>query len=339
MKRVARFVAGRLLWFVPAALGVSLVVFGLVRLVPGDPARQLSGPLASEAGVERLREKMGLTEPLPVQYWNYLTDLVRGDFGFSWFNNNDVLDDLLNRFPATLELITLSLGLAILIALPLGVIVARGRSRRTRFLRGGVRAYGLLAGSLPDFWVALLLLYLFFHVLGIAPPPLGRLALGEVAPERITGFYTFDSLITGRLDLFVSAVKHLLLPVATLTFVYGSLILKMTVATLREVDQREFMAAARVLGLKKIVLIRYALRNALPPIVTTIAVTYGFLIGGAVLVETIFSWGGIGQYGVHAVVNSDYMAIQGFVLFTAVFALAVYLVLDVLYFLIDPRAV
>lgn len=328
----------RLLQLVPTVLGISTLTFILIHLTPGDPARNLSGPFASEEAVEDLRRQMGLDQSLPVQYWRYLSRLVQGDLGFSWFTQSSVRGELLHRVPATLELITYALLLCVLVMVPLGIVRHLIRNRLTRIIDRIIYGYGLLAGSLPDFLVGLILVFFFFHLTGLAPAPLGRLGLEETPPGQITGAYTIDSLLRGQWSTFVDAIQHLVLPVVTLAFVYGAGILKITQATFGNVMESRFVTAARMLGFPERTITRYAFRNALPPIITLVAVTYGFLIGGAVLVEQIFAWGGIGQYAVESIVNSDYVATQGFVLFTAVLVVLIYLVVDILYVLIDPRS-
>jgi ABC-type dipeptide/oligopeptide/nickel transport system permease component len=336
--RIARVTIERLAQLIPVVVGISLVTFILVRLVPGDPARQLAGPFASQQAIDDLRVRMGLNGSEALQYWRYVVGITKGDLGYSWFNQSPVLDDLLRRFPATLELISSALILSILIFVPLGMLGQLAPNRLTKALDRGILGYGLLSGSLPDFLLGLILLFVFFHLVGIAPAPLGRLNLADITPPHVTGFYTIDALAARQWETFGSALAHLALPTLTLTLVYGSAILKMTQATVTEVMQSPFISAARMLRLPRSTIVRYALRNSLPPMVTIIAVVYGFLIGGAVLVETIFAWGGIGQYAVQSVINSDYVATQGFVIFTAVIVVLIYLVVDILYVIIDPRA-
>jgi ABC-type dipeptide/oligopeptide/nickel transport system permease component len=335
---LVRYLIRRVLFVIPQLIGITLVTFLLIRALPGDPARLLAGPLASDAGVEHIRVRMGLDQPLPIQYVRYVSGVIQGDLGDSWYTGRPVRDDLVDRIPATLELISLALILAIVIMIPLGVVTALQSKRgKGGFLDRGVFGYGLLAGAVPDFWLALVLIFVFFHILGWAPAPIGRIGLEEVPPDRITGLYTIDSIITGNRDTLFSATRHLALPVLTLFLVYGGAILRMTRATVSEILDNQMIAAGRLFGLSDFTLARYALRNALPPVVTITGVVYGFLLGGAVLVESIFAWGGMGQYAVQAVTQSDYAAIQGFVLVASTFSLLVYLVIDLLYIAIDPR--
>jgi ABC-type dipeptide/oligopeptide/nickel transport system permease component len=245
-----------------------------------------------------------------------------------------VMQDIQQRFPATMELILYAVLFSVLIAVPLGVFTAiRNKGLLTRIVFG----YGMMAGSLPDFWFALLAIYVFFFKLGWLPGPIGRIDLMVSKPEAITGLYTVDSLLTGNWEAFASATSQLVLPVAVLTFVYMPLVLKNAQSAMQEMLGSEFVTYARAAGLPRIVQWRYALLNALPPIITVTGILTWFLLGGAVLVETVFAWGGLGQYAVESVVNSDYAALQAVVLMSAVFTMVVFLLVDLAYFVIDPR--
>ena len=332
--RIARYVAKRLLFIGPQLFGIVLVSFLLVKLIPGDPAVLMLGPFATADQLTALRADLGLQGGVLEQFWIYLQKLVQGDLGTSWQTTQPVLDDLMLRFPATLELITLSLLLALLIGIPLGVAAAY-------FKRSIVRKfsdyYGLLAGALPDFWLGLVLIYLFYTLLGWTPPPLGRIDIALIPPPPVIGFYVFDSLVAGDWAAMWSSLGHLVLPVVTLGIINAGPILKMTQSTMDRMLEADFIRYAEMCGLPKTVVVRQALRNALPAIVTIVSVLYGFLIGGAVLVEIVFSWGGAGQYAVQGVLNADINPVLGFVLFSAVLSLIIYLLVDLLYFAIDPR--
>ena len=265
-----------------------------------------------------------------------------GDFGTSWFTSNPVGKDLAERLPATIELITIALVISLLIMVPLGIRAASTRDVGTvgilnRALGKVVNLYGLLAGSLADFWLALILIFVFYTKAGIAPTPIGALDISVTPPASHTHFLIIDSLIDGNFRALSSYLGHLALPLVTLVFVYGGPILKMTITSMRDIQDSPYMANARAMGLKPSTLRGYAFRNALPPIITIMGVIYGFLLGGAVLVETIFGLNGVGAYGVQAVLNADYAPVQGFVLVAAVFVMAVYLVVDILHAWSDPR--
>ncbi len=331
---LVRYIGRRLLFVAPQLLGIIMVSFFLVKLIPGDPAVLMMGPNASQQALDELREKLGLTLPLPQQFLHYIVNVVHGDLGTSWQTTRPVLDDLMDRFPATLELVTLALLVALLIGIPLG-IVAAGRSRGP--IRKLADVYGLLAGAIPDFWLALVFIYIFYSTLHIAPAPLGRLDLEVVAPPIVTGSMLLDSLIAGDFDALWSSASHLMLPVMTLGLVNAGPILKMTQSTVERTLSSDFIRYAEMCGLPKRTVMRQAVRASLPSIITIVSVLYGFLIGGAVLVEIVFSWGGAGQYAVQGVLNADLNPVLGFVLFSAVFSLVVYLFVDLLYFVLDPR--
>jgi peptide/nickel transport system permease protein len=332
--RFLKYTLRRLLFLVPQLIAVSLIVFFLVRLLPGDPAYLIAGQFATRERVEEVRRDLGLDRPLPVQYVTYVSRVLHGDFGRSWRTSQNVVDDIGSRLPATLELIITSGVISVALGIPIGVYTAvkrRGVGDKVLFV------YGMLSGSIPDFWLGLILIYLFFAVLGWLPGPIGRLDPIVEPPAPLTGMYTIDALVSGRWDAFVSALKHLILPVATLTLVYMTLIIKNTRSTVEEMLRSDFVEHARALGLPRRLQLRYALHNALPPVVTVIGIVFWFLLGGAVLVETVFAWGGLGQYGVEAVIYSDYAPLQAFVLLAALFTLLVFLLVDLAYFLIDPR--
>ena len=334
MRRFLLFLGKRLLFIIPQLFAVSVIVFFLIRLLPGDPSYMLAGPYASPERVAQVRRNLGLDKPIVVQYVHYLERISVGDFGTSWRTSQPVLADIEQRLPATLELVVGAVVLSVAIGIPVGVAVA---AKRGGLLERGLFFYGMLAGSLPDFWVGLLLILVFFFLLGWAPAPVGQLAFSVSPPDQITGAYVIDSLLTGDWAAFGSSLGQLVLPVATLVLVYMPLVLKTARSAMEEMLDSGFVLQARANGLSRRMQIRYALRNALPPVVTVVGIEFWFLLGGAVLVETIFAWGGLGQYAVESVVNSDYAPLQAIVLITAVFTTLVFLVVDVLYYLIDPR--
>jgi peptide/nickel transport system permease protein len=290
--------------------------------------------MATEESIAALREQLGLTGSIWSQFVAYLGQLARGDLGVSLFTSNPVAQDLLERAPATLELIVYAMILTVTVAVWLSV---RAVIRPGSAADVGGRIYGLAAGAIPDFWVGLLLIYFFFTVLGVAAAPFGRIDPMLSPPPAVTGFYTLDSLIALDWRAFVSSAGRLVLPVATLALVNAGALMKMTRTVFAEVWRSEFIRHQRASGLPERWIVRRALRNSLPPLITIVGFLFGFLLGAAVLVETIFAWGGIGQYAVQAVINSDYPALQGFVLVASAFVLIVYLVVDILYELVDPR--
>jgi peptide/nickel transport system permease protein len=334
LANVTRYVVGRLLLLVPQVLAVTTIVFFLNRLLPGDPAYMIAGSLASKDVIASVRKQLGLDLPIWDQYLIYLGRVAHGDLGKSWLTSSQVTDDILQRLPATLELITLALVIAFCIALPLGMLTAL---RPGSLVDKLASAYGMLAGAMPDFWWALFLVFVLFGKFQIVPAPIGRLDLSLLPPPQVTGFYTIDSVLSRDWPALLSALGHLALPAFTLAFVYAGPILKMARSTMSQALLGNFVQYARASGLPRAVVARYALRNALLPVITMTGITYGYLIGGAVLIEQIFAWGGLGQYAVQAVTSSDYMAVSGVVLVTTVFSLLVYLAVDLVYLAVDPR--
>ena len=333
-----KYLLKRVLYLIPQLLGISFITFILVRMLPGNPARMMAGPLASEKGIRLIEDSMGLHKPLLVQFFLYIKRVLGGDLGSSWYTSNPVAADIAVRFPATLELISIAMLLIICIMIPAGVItVLSKRGLIQKIVDRIIFVYGLLAGALPDFWLGLIFIFVFYSILNIVPVPSGRLDIWVMPPTRVTGMYVIDSLLAFDLPAFFSSVKHLMLPVITLVFVYGSPILKMTRSTMENMLNSPFVEYGKACGLKDITILRYALVNALPPVITLIGVIYGFLLGGAVLVESLFGWGGVGQYAVQSIVNQDFSAMQGFVLVAAIFTLAIYFVIDLIYYFLDPR--
>ncbi|MDD3165395.1 MAG: ABC transporter permease [Oscillospiraceae bacterium] len=329
-----RYLGKRLLVFIPLFFGVIFVAFVLIRMLPGDPAHVLAGAFAYEDTIAALTEKMGLDKPVLQQFFIYIGDVFRGDLGRSMFTSSNVLDDLIKRFPATFELITLS----IMVSLVLGMFLAVFSVTKPKGVVAKIsNVYGMLAGSFADFWLALILIYIFFTVLGIAPAPIGRLDVIMIPPQRITGMYLLDSILTGNWAAFKNAAQHLALPVITLGLINGAAIMKMTHSTMGEVLDSDFIHHARLMGLAPKVVRGYALKNSLPAVLMVIGNIYSYLLGGAVLIEQVFAWGGLGQYVTQALSNKDYVAIQGFILVATLFSMVLYLILDLIQMIIDPR--
>ena len=330
----AGYIGKRLLAFVPLLFGISLITFFLIRLLPGDPARVLAGSTHYEEAIEAIRQRMGLDQPIPVQYGIYLRNLLQGDLGQSWFTGKPVASDLADRAPATLELITYGLLLAILIGVVLGVVGALNAGGPVdRF----AQFYGFLAGALPDFWLALLVVLVLFHQFHLIPPPLGRFPLTMTEPPHVTGMLTIDSLLARDPAAFRAAASQLVAPVLTLGLLNAAPITRMVRSTMHDILQGNVIRYAQACGLPPRQIASYAFQSILPPVVTLIGFLYAFLIGGAVLVETVFSWNGVGQYAVQSIINKDYAPVQAFVLVAGIFSLVVYLVVDVIYMLVDPR--
>jgi len=332
--RITKYVINRLLFIVPQLFGIILVSFFLLKLIPGDPAIMMLGPFATEQAIADVRTNLGLDKSLPVQFGYYVSNVVKGDLGRSWQTTRPVLEDLMTRFPATIELISFSMLTALLIGIPLGIA---GASFKKGLLRKTADYYGLLAGALPDFWLGLVFVFIFFTILNIVPAPLGRLDLSIITPPNVTGMYTIDSLLSLDWAALKSAIAHLILPVLTLGLINAGPIIKMTQSTTERMLEADFTGYAKMCGFPQKIVVWQAVINAIPSVITMVSVLYGFLIGGAVLVEIVFSWGGAGQYAVQGVLNADINPVLGFVLFAAVFSLIVYLIVDLVCFAIDPR--
>ena len=332
--RLLKYISKRMLFVLPQLFGIITVSFFLLKLIPGDPALMMLGPMASEETLEALRADLALDKSLVEQFIIYIKNILNGDLGNSWQTTRPVTEDLLKRFPATLELVTLSLFLALFIGIPVGVIASLfKRSIVNKFST----YYGLLAGSLPDFWLALIFIYFFYTLLGWSAAPMGRLDLGVLPPTFITGSYFLDSLFSGDMETFFNIFDHLVLPVLTLGLVNAGPIIKMTQSTMDRMLESDHIRYARSCGLNEFQITRRALRNSLPSVLTIVSVLYSFLIGGAVLVEIVFSWGGAGQYALSGVLNADINPVMGFAIWSAVLCLILYLIVDLIYFAIDPR--
>lgn len=335
---MGKYTAKRIALLIPQLFMVAVITFVLILFTPGNPARAQLGSQAPQAAVDRLAEELGLEKPPYERFTIYISNVVQGNFGQSWVSGRAVADDLVSRAPATFELITIGFICSLLVAIPLGVVAA---VRSTSFLGRATErvsfGYGLVAGAIPDFWFALILIYVFFAVLGVAPAPIGQLDVAVPPPTRITGAISIDAALTGNWNAFWNHAGHLLLPVATLVFINAAPILRMTRNSVLDNLQSPYIRFARANGLPQSQIIRYALRNALLPIVTLAGVLYTILIAGAVLTETIFSWGGVGQYAVQSVLNADWAALQSVVLLGAAISLIVYLLLDLLHAAVDPR--
>jgi ABC-type dipeptide/oligopeptide/nickel transport system permease component len=332
--RIASYVATRLAAVPVQAFLVLLITFTLSRIAQQSPVDQLLGQYGTDEARARLRQELGLDEAIPVQFLQYMERLAHGDFGVSIVTGRDVLSDIGDRLPATLELITVSLALAVGVGFSLGVVTA---VRAGRVSNGLATGYGFLAGAFPDFVIGLLLVYLFFAVLGWAPAPLGRLDAGVAPPEEVTGFYTIDSLLEGNWSALGSSLAHLALPALTLTIIYAGAVLRVTRSSVRASLHSEMTTFARACGLRERMIWTYVLRAALPPVVTLVGVMYGFMLGGVVLVEKVFAWGGVGLYSVQAITVADFAGVQAFVIIAALFSLLVYLLIDILLLAIDPR--
>ena len=331
-----RRIGQRLLSSIPRLSGVVVVTFLLTRALPGDPAAFFAGPAATAEAIAEVRRSLGLDKSLLEQFFIYISDLLRGDLGVSLSTGQTVVYDLMTRLPASLELTLAALAFAIALALPLGMLAA---TRPNSWIDHGVRLLATAGVSLPTFFTGLFLVYVLYYRLGIAPAPLGRLAILYSPPPHITGFYLIDSLFVGETETFWATASQLTLPAITLGLFALAPLARVTRASLLSVLSSDFIRTARASGLPPHqVLFGYAFRNATLPVVTTLGVVFSFLLGANILVEKVFAWPGIGSYAVEALVQSDYAPIQGFILTMALLYVALNLMIDLLYVVIDPRA-
>jgi peptide/nickel transport system permease protein len=320
---------------IPVVIGVVIISFLLTRALPGDPAVYFAGVAADTASIEQTRVAMGLDKPLLQQFFIYVGNLLQGDLGQSLSSGRSVAADLAKRLPASLELTLSALILAIVIAVPLGVLAATRPGTWVDHLCRVVVTAGV---SLPTFFTGILLIYIFYYLLGIAPSPLGRLDFIYLDPDHVTGFYLVDAALMGDWETWRGAAKQLILPASTLALFTLAPIARMTRAAMLTALSSDFIRTARAAGLSNgTILYGYAFRNALLPVVTTLGMVFSFALGANVLVEKVFAWPGIGSYAVEALVVSDYAAVQGFVLAMALLFVALNLVIDLLYTAIDPR--
>ena len=330
-----RQIAKRLATAIPSLIGVIVVTFLLTRVLPGDTAAYFAGPAATPQAIAEVRAKLGLDKPLPQQFARYVTDLVHGDFGNSLTTGQPVISDIATRLPASAELTLLGLIVAMAIAVPLGILAA---VKQGSIIDHACRVVATAGVSLPVFFTGLLLVYLFYFVLGWSPSPIGRLDIFYSAPKNVTGFYLVDSLLAGDLSVFRAALAALILPAATLAIFSLAPIARMTRAAMLSVLASDFVRTARASGLAPHrVILTYAFRNAMLPVVTTLGMVFSFLLGANVLVEKVFAWPGIGSYAVEALIASDYAPVQGFVLTMAVLYVLLNLAIDLVYGVIDPR--
>ena len=328
-----RYAIRRGLTIVPVLLGVSLLVFSFIHLIPGDPALTMLGERATPEKVAEVRARLGLDRPIWQQYVLYIGKALRGDLGVSIIRGDPVASDLLRRFPATVELATASMVVAIALGIPIGVASAVWRNS----LLDSLARLGALTGvSMPIFWLGLVLAWFFGVQLRVLPTGF-RLSSGT-AFVPWTNFVILDAILQGDWPTLADAVRHLILPALALATIPLAVIARMTRASMLEVLSREYIRTAEAKGLsRRVVILRHALRNALLPVLTVVGLQVGRLLAGAILTETIFSWPGIGLWVYESIESRDYAIVQGVSLFIAVIVVGVNLLTDVLYAAVDPR--
>ena len=325
----------RLLLAVPSLIGVVIVTFLLTRALPGDPAVYFAGPAATKEAIQEIRVKLGLDKSLPQQFIGYVRDLARGDMGSALTTGQPVAAEIRSRLPASAELTLIGLILAMGIAVPLGIFAA---TNPNSIIDHACRVVATAGVSLPVFFTGLILVYVFYYLLGWSPAPLGRLDVFYSEPPKVTGFYLIDSAIARDWEVFWASLKQLILPALTLGIFSLAPIARMTRASMLAVLASDFVRTARASGLTPFtVIVTYAFRNAMLPVITTLGMVFSFLLGANVLVEKVFAWPGIGSYAVEALITSDFAPVQGFVLTMAILYVVLNLIIDILYGVIDPR--
>jgi ABC-type dipeptide/oligopeptide/nickel transport system permease component len=330
----ARLIGRRLLLLPAILLLVLTLTFVLTRVVGGNPAIKLAGPQPTKEAVASIERELGLNKSLLAQYGDYVGGLFQGDLGKSYFTKQSVFTEVTSRAPATIELVIFGSLIALVLGLSLGVLAALRRGKVADRVTQGL---SILAFATPDFWLGLVLSFVFFYKLRWFPAPIGQLPVEVSPPDRRTGFLVIDSILAGDGLALEATFRHLALPALTLGLIYFAPIYKVTRASMIETLGSDFLLYAEACGLRRRLEWRYAVRRSLTLVVTYLGIIVAALIGGSVLVERVYAWGGLGSYGVDAIVNNDFPAVQGFVVAVGVIAILVYLLVDVLYAVIDPR--
>jgi peptide/nickel transport system permease protein len=331
---VLAYIFRRIALLVPVLLGLSMMVFAIGRLLPGDPVMLAAGPNASKEEIAALSAEFGLDQPIPVQYWRYLTGLLQGDWGRSLQTRGPVLEDLQVYLPATLELVIAAMAIAVVAGILLGLLAAVRRNGWIDYL---VRLASLASISMPRFFLGLLLQLVFAMWLGWAALG-GRFPLTGSPPPIVTGMLTLDSLIAGDMQAFMLALQHLALPAIAMSLSPLATITRMMRASTMEVLQQDYVLTARALGIPpRKLLFKHVLRNALSSTLTVIGLYFGWLLGGTVLVETVFDWPGIGLYATKSILTQDFMPVMGVVLSIGTMFVVFNLVIDLLYGVINPK--
>lgn len=332
---VARFLLRRLIVAVPVVLGILFVTFMLVRIGDQDPVAMLAGPMADAAMLARIRAELMLDQPLLSQFGAYLARLAEGDLGRSWQGNAPVTHEIAAHLPGTLELVSLAVGLGTLIGVPVGLNAAE----RPNGWFDQVSRFGSLFGfSIPTYWLGLMAIFVFFYLLGWAPAPMGRISMLVTPPPSVTGSALIDSLLAGNVEALRSAASQLMLPVACFTVVATAPIIKQTRAIAIEVMGSDYVRYARACGFPRRVVRRIALRAALVPVITFVGSEFTSLLAAASLIEFVFAWGGLGHWGLNAILLGDFAAVQGYVLTLALASVLVFMLVDLLVLILEPRA-
>lgn len=328
-----KYIIKRILMLIPVLLGVSIIVFLIMRVFSPDPAPIVLGQHATQQAVDAWRQANGLNDPIPMQYFDFLKGALTGDLGSSYYTKAPVMEEIMARFPATIELAVVAIIIASFFGIFIGVISA---VKKNSIIDNAGMVIALLGVSMPIFWLGILMIILFSGTLHWLPSG-GRID-PLLSPADLTGLYLLDSLLTGDMPSFIDALKHLILPASALAMYSMAIITRMTRSSMLETLQQDYIRTARAKGISEVkVVYKHALRNGLIPIVTVIGLQLGSLLGGAVLTETVFSWPGIGAYTVASILKSDFPVVQGVVLLVAAIFVLMNLVVDVIYAFLDPR--
>lgn len=329
-----KIILNRFGFLILVIFGVTLITFLLSHVIPGDPASLIAGQHASSATVHKIREQLGLNQPIWIQYTDYIRQLLHGDFGTSIRTQNPVLSDLGNYFPATLELVILAFVFAIALGIPLGILSA---VKKGSFWDQLTRVFSIGGVSIPVFFSGLIAILVFYGYLNWLPSG-GRISTDINTPTHITGFYILDSLLSGDSVALKSSVSHIILPAIVLSYAQLAIITRQVRASMLEVMSQEYIRTAVANGIHgRFLLINYALRNALIPTITVIGTSFGSLLGGAVVTETVFGWPGMGKYVVDSIAYLDFPAIMGFTFFISIGYVLINLVVDLLYYSLNPQ--
>jgi len=330
-----RTIGRRVATAIPSLIGVIIVTFLLTRVLPGDTASFFAGPAATPQAIAEVRKQLGLDRSLPEQFASYVVNLAKGDLGTSLTTGRPVVTEIAARLPASAELTLLGLFLSLIIAVPLGIVAA---VRQGSWIDHTCRIVATAGVSLPVFFTGLIFVYVFYFLLGWSPAPLGRLDVFNSPPPAYTGFYLIDALVVRDFETFRAALSQITLPAITLAVFSLAPIARITRASMLAILAAEFIRTARASGLKSsTIIMTYAFRNAMLPVITTLGMVFSFLLGANVLVEKVFAWPGIGSYAVEALIASDFAPVQGFVLTMAILYVLINLCIDLLYSAIDPR--
>jgi peptide/nickel transport system permease protein len=332
---LGKYVGRRLLTVIPVLIGVLVIVFLLSRVAVPNPARVWAGPRADEKTVRAIGERYHLYDPLYIQFFYYLIDLARGDWGNSPTTGQPVLKMILAYFPATLELSIAAMLIALALGIPIGVIGAVKQGTATD---NWARLFSLVGVATPPFLIALVVQLVFFYYLGAFPDSGGRISTFLDAPQNVTGFFILDSLISGNWPALWSSLQHILMPAFSLAFIYFGIGARLTRASMLEILSTDYVRTAYGKGLGEwTVIYKHALRNAMIPVISVMTVMFAYMLGGSIVVESIFSWPGVGRYAAASAMGIDLFAVMGTTLVFALCVVVVNLIADILYTFVDPR--